>query len=103
MASQAESRLSRKIRKTLEEKYPESFWFKLHISRFQQSGIPDIIGCVDGVPIALETKMPGAPGATKIQERTHKKMRKAGYYVYVITSVLSALEVVDQTLSYKHP
>ena len=79
----------------MEKKFPGSFWFKVHVSRFQSSGIPDLVGWVDGVPFAFETKRPGEEHAvTKIQRKTHAEMRKAGVNVFVISSKQAAVDMV---------
>lgn len=50
-----ESKLQRKIRRAL-EKEVGGFWFKVHGGPFQQVGLPDLLGCVQGLYITVEVK-----------------------------------------------
>lgn len=92
--SQPESRLSRLIMKSLKETYGERiFIFKVHGSALMMSGLPDLIGALNGQAFAIETKMPGNK-PTAIQEHVHAKMREAGYDVAVSHSVTEALSFI---------
>ena len=63
---QPESRLQSKIRKALEDKVG-GFWFKMHGSLFQMVGLPDLIGCVEGLFFGLEVKTDkGRPSKTQL-------------------------------------
>jgi len=51
-----ESKLTTQIIKAL--KKHGGFWFKVHGSAYQTTGIPDIIGCYRGRFVAFEVKLP---------------------------------------------
>lgn len=93
--SQRESKLSRKIMNHLRlEGY---FCFKVHGNEHTMSGLPDIIVCVDGLFVGLETKNPGEAGDTSVaQDRVHEKIRKAHGFVSVVTSIAEAVVAVEQ-------
>lgn len=95
MATKPESRLQRKIRKEL-EKEVGGWWVKIHGGPFQAAGIPDLIGCVEGLFFALEVKTPeDTRGASEIQKATMKKIRHKGKGVTcVVESPEEAIEVV---------
>ncbi len=60
MAKKPETRLQMRIQKELCRTYGRRLWlFKVHGGPFQKAGIPDLVGCVDGLFFALEVKMPG--------------------------------------------
>lgn len=93
--AQREAKLSRKIMDELRAN--GIFCFKVHGSPHMMSGLPDIIACVDGRFVGLETKVPeNANGATKIQLHRHKQIRQSGGHAYVVTSVAHAMHVVGE-------
>lgn len=57
MTSKKESKIQRRIREHL-EKTVGGFWFKSHGGPFQMSGLPDLIGCVEGLYFGFEVKVP---------------------------------------------
>lgn len=83
--TQPESRLSRKIITEL-TKYGV-FAFKIHGGPHMMAGLPDIIACVGGKFVGLETKTPSGGDATPIQQFVHSKIRKAGGTAIVVRSV----------------
>jgi hypothetical protein len=90
--SQAESRLSRRIMQALEAE--GIFCFKVHGGATMMSGLPDIVACVHGHFVGLETKLPGNEGDTStVQKLIHGKIRKAKGAAEVVTSVDQALEI----------
>ena len=89
--TQRESKLSRSIMAALTKR--GAFCFKIHGGPFMMAGLPDIIVCVDGKFVALETKMPGGH-ASPIQQLIHSKIRQAGGRVYVVSSVPEAVIAV---------
>lgn len=92
MGTQRESKLSREIQKALRlEGY---FCFKVHGNEYMMAGLNDIIVCVEGFFVALETKNPGEHGDTSaIQELRHHQIKAAGGVSEVVTSVAQALKV----------
>jgi Holliday junction resolvase len=87
--AQRESKLSRKIIKELELR--GIFAFKVHGGPMMMAGLPDIIVCMEGRFIGLETKMPDGGDPSPIQRFIHEKIRKSGGEVYVPRSVDEAL------------
>ena len=52
-------------------------------SRFTKSGIPDILACVNGYFVAIETKAPdGKP--SELQLHTIKEIRKSGGFAFIL-------------------
>lgn len=92
MSDQPEGKLSRQI---IEAIRAQNGWaFKVHGSEMQPAGLPDIIACIDGRFIGLETKMPGKEDTvTQIQFAMHNKIRAAGGVCEVVTSVQAAMKV----------
>lgn len=94
MAQQPESRLQKRIRDAIEKAYPGCFFFKAHGGRYQAAGLPDLIGCICGLYVGIEVKMPGKK-PTKLQAETLKRIRKAGGIATWVTSVEAALEWLE--------
>lgn len=69
------------------------FCFKIHGGPHMMAGLPDIIACVDGRFIGLETKLPDGGNATVIQQIIHQKIYGAGGKAVVVRSVGDALRV----------
>lgn len=92
--SQPESRLSRKIMSALRAE--GIFCFKVHGGPTMMAGLPDIIACVNGRFVGLESKMPGEEdNVSVVQRHVHSLILKASGEVYVVTSVDQALEVCN--------
>ena len=89
--AQRESKLSRKIIIALETR--GMFAFKVHGGPHMMAGLPDIIVCVEGKFIGLETKLPDGGNATPIQKFVHGKIKAAGGQAQVVRSVDEALAV----------
>lgn len=88
--AQAESKLSREIMKAL--RIEGIFCFKVHGSEHMMAGLPDIIACVEGQFLGLETKVPGkASNTSPRQDFVHGQIREAGGTAVVVTSVAEAL------------
>lgn len=68
--------------------------FKVQAGPTVSPGIPDIIGCYRGLFFGLETKVPGAPGATPIQQHVHGEIRGASGHCFVVRSVAEAADVI---------
>ena len=90
-----ETRLTNKIMKAL--KKHGGFWVKIHGSAFQVSGIPDILGCYQGLFVALEVKLPETAEDASLRQRLMmKRIRAAGGIPMIVTSTEAALEVVEK-------
>ena len=97
MSSQAESQLSRKIMNALRAK--GIFCFKVHGSALMMAGLPDIIACVEGLFIGLETKMPDKRNNTSVRQKyVHDLVTASGGQVAVVCSPKEALQVIRDVL-----
>ena len=95
MTTKPESRLQRKIHQTLEKEIG-GFWFKVHGGPFQRSGLPDLIGSVDGLFFGLEVKCPDGDEPTPLQKKTLKQIKEKGKGIaVVVTSPQEALDIVQ--------
>jgi hypothetical protein len=99
MTSKPESNLQRDIKKHLKQVYPKSWWVKIHGGPYQAAGIPDLLGCVEGLMIALEVKMPDGDPPTKIQKQQMKRIKIAGGHARVVTSPKEAVRAVRSALA----
>lgn len=90
MAPKPETRLVNKMMDRL--KAEGGFWFKVHGSVFQTSGVPDILGCWKGRFVAIEAKCEGN-GPSEIQKDVMKLIHSAGGRTGVAYSVTEALDV----------
>lgn len=95
MAKQREARLSQQIMNALRAQ--GVFCFKVHGNEHMMSGLPDIIACVDGMFLGLETKHPETRSHTSPrQDFVHNMIRLAAGQCHVVCSVTEALEVVQE-------
>ena len=100
MAKQPESRLQKKIQDLL-RKEVGGWWFKVWGGPFTPAGIPDLIGCVDGMFFALEVKLPkksSKPSAIQL-ETIRDIVMKGGGCATIVRSEEEAVEVVLTTLA----
>jgi hypothetical protein len=93
--TQPESRLSRKIRKHLEETYPGIFVFKVWGSEHMMAGLPDLLGCWQGRFFGLEVKMPEKRMDVSPRQRfVMRLIADAGGTVAVVTTTSEADVVI---------
>jgi hypothetical protein len=93
--AQRESKRSRHIMNALRER--GIFCFKVHGSEHMMAGLPDVIACVGGIFVGMETKHPETRRDTSPrQDFVHNSIRLSGGFVRVICSVEEALEFVDE-------
>ena len=95
-----ESKLQRQIRDHL-EKTVGGFWFKSHGGPFQMAGLPDLIGCVEGLYFGFEIKLPDDKRSKTMahQEVVLKMIKyKGGGYAAVITDPQDAEDRVRDWL-----
>lgn len=98
MTKQPEGRLVKKILKALREDIG-GWWFKVWGGPFQQAGIPDIVGCCEGLFFALEVKI-GRNQLEDIQVETIERIREDGKGIATeVRTVKQALDVVRQGLA----
>lgn len=88
-----ESKLTTLIVKALRRK--GGFWFKVHGSAYQTTGIPDILGCYKGRFVAFEVKLPGRENTLSPRQRLMLlRVRQHGGTSAMITSTRGALNVI---------
>ena len=93
--------LVKKLRKKLEGTVG-GFWFKSHGGPFQLVGLPDLIGCVEGLFIGIEVKQLGKLGkVTARQQFVLGLITKAGGLAFVTDDVLTAVKKVKRWLPGK--
>lgn len=97
---QRESRLSKRISDVLREQHRFNlFVFKVWGSAHMMAGLPDLIGCVQGLFFGLEVKHPETRGdVSPRQEFVHGLIRQAGGIVAVVTTPQEALDAIDDAL-----
>jgi len=89
-----ESRIVKKIREKLLEKYPGAYLRKIHGNQYQHAGIPDLVGCIEGYFVGLEVKTANGR-LSEIQKIESLEITKSeGIYGCVIDAE-EALEVVE--------
>lgn len=93
MSKKAESRLQQRIRKALLKEVGGK-WFKVHGSAFQESGQPDIIGCVDGLFFGFEVKVPLTGKPSALQCETLHEWREQGAVACIVESPSQAVSLV---------
>lgn len=97
MPQKPETRLSEKVLNTL--KSQGGWWFKVHGGPFQLAGVPDIIGCWQGLFVAIELKVPGGE-PTKLQLLVIEAIIKAGGRAGIATSVEEAINIRDNNIYF---
>jgi hypothetical protein len=100
MAMKKETQLRLKIKKALQKAFPGSKWVTMVASPWSEAGISDLIGCVQGLFIALEVKQPtGTYRATPAQLRFIIEIQQASGEATVVKSVDEAVEFVRKVVS----
>lgn len=94
MAAKTETRVVNRIRTALLEAVGGK-WFKVHGGPFQEAGLPDLIGCVDGIFFGLEVKVPNDPKSapTELQLAQLEEYRSEGGIACVIDSPEQAVAI----------
>lgn len=97
MAKKPESRRQLRIRKHLEDTVGGR-WYKIQGNEFQVSGIPDLIGCVQGLFFGFEVKEPGEV-ASEVQEYEIDQIRINGGTSCVVITPKEAEDVVRAVIA----
>lgn len=88
--------LQNKVIEVLKQLFKEDIWFSKISDRYNK-GIPDIVGCIDGMFFGLELKRRnGRP--TKLQEYTINKINNAGGKVCIVRTVEESLLIIRSIL-----
>ena len=104
MSKGPETRLQQRIQKAIRKAYPNSFFFKHWGGPFSPAGIPDLIGCVEGLFFGLEVKLPNEKRSktSDIQDETIADIVNAGGCAGVVRSPQDALRYIDSALLDKY-
>lgn len=76
---------------------PRSWWIKTHGNAYQDSGAPDILGCVRGHLFAIEVKRPGGR-ATKLQDHVLLMLSMAEATTGVVSDPNEAAQLIKDSL-----
>lgn len=92
----------RNLQKEIRCRYPASFLFKTHGSPFQQSGLPDLIGCLTHGPLigrffGFEVKEPGETSSA-IQDAQIEAIRQAGGIACVVETFDDIVRAIDEAI-----
>jgi hypothetical protein len=93
MSKKPETKLEDKVKVALEKEFPGIYLVKIHGGPYQESGIPDLVGCYAGRFIGIELKI-GDNVATEKQEDHMDRIRRAGGITGVAYSVKEAVKIV---------
>jgi cobalamin biosynthesis protein CobT len=95
-----EKAIRTKIIKRLRDDYPDSYWFvSWGGPSGQQTGLPDIMGCLKGRFVGIEVKRPGKESTLTVrQDATLRAIRRAGGASIMVTSVDQTLDFVKQII-----
>ena len=89
-----EKAVENKIKKWLKDK---GYWFfKVHGSIFQPSGIPDILACINGKFVAVEVKRTKGGIVSPLQKAQIAKIKENGGIAGVATSMEEFLEILKE-------
>lgn len=83
--------LRRKVNELLKLRMANGeLWFaKIHGSRYQRAGVPDFIGCLDGLFFSIELKRSEAHEPSPRQQVEMRRIERAGGFAFVCSSVES--------------
>ena len=89
-----EKAVENKIKKWLKDK---NYWFfKVHGSIFQPSGIPDILACINGKFVAIEVKRSKGGIVSPLQKAQIQKIKENGGIAGVASSMEEFLEILKE-------
>ena len=93
-ANVKEKAVENKIKKWLKDK---NYWFfKVHGSIFQPSGIPDILACINGKFVAIEVKRTKGGVVSSLQKAQIEKIKENGGIAGVANSMEEFLEILKE-------
>ena len=101
-----ESYYQENIWKNYQKEYPNSYWVKIAGGNYQKRGLPDIIGCIDGLFVGIEVKLPerrNELGAvTPLQQYALDQIHKAGGFTFVAYDVDDVLSILKEYFANAH-
>jgi archaeal holliday junction resolvase (hjc) len=93
-ANLKEKAVENKIKKWLKDR---NYWFfKVHGSIFQPSGIPDILACINGKFVAIEVKRSKGGIVSPLQKAQIQKIKENGGIAGVACSTEEFLEILKE-------
>lgn len=93
-ANLKEKAVENKIKKWLKDR---NYWFfKVHGSIFQPSGIPDILACINGKFVAIEVKRSEGGIISPLQKAQIQKIKENGGIAGVACSMEEFLEILKE-------
>lgn len=99
MAKKPESRLQKKIQDRLRSEVG-GWWFKVWGGPFTPAGIPDLIGCVEGLFFAFEVKRPvKSSKPSEAQIETIDRIVEAGGRAQIVRSPEEAINAVVEAIA----
>ena len=94
MAETPEGKIKAMVKRRLQEFSPLHFHFLPVSAGYGKHGIPDIIGCVFGIFVGIETKVPGKE-PTALQEERLREIAKADGVAAVVHDRREMERVID--------
>lgn len=92
-----ETRLVAAMRTAAKEKYGDRLVVvKYHGSAYSQSGVSDLLCCLDGAFVAAEVKVGTSYGLTKLQEAFLETVRRSGGESACVRSVEEFLALLER-------
>lgn len=91
-----EKKVENKIKKWLKDR--DYWYFKVHGSIYQPSGIPDILACVNGKFVAIEVKRSDRGVVSPLQKAQIQKIKENGGIAGVACSMEEFLEIIKEVL-----
>lgn len=89
-----EKAVENKIKKWLKDR---NYWyFKVHGSIYQPSGIPDILACINGKFVAIEVKRTKGGIVSPLQKAQIAKIKENGGIAGVASSMEEFLEILKE-------
>lgn len=93
MVKKAESLRQAKIKKDLKSTVGGK-WTKIHGGPFQEAGLPDLIGTVEGLFFGFEVKEPLEGAPSELQLETLAEYREAGAIACIVETSSQAIALV---------
>jgi hypothetical protein len=89
----------RKIKEAIKKQWPQAYIFKVHGSVFS-AGIPDLVGCVNGLFVGIEVKQPTTmKNVTALQAKNIEWINKAGGLAFVCSDPKEAVAKINDRLN----
>lgn len=97
MAKKPETYIQQRTQELLNATFRHIWLFKVHGNMYQRAGVPDLVGCVQGVFFAIEAKTKTGV-LDPLQEQTILEVNRAGGISFSFRSPEEAVEMVKWEL-----